>query len=61
MQEHLGLLEEVMAAIENANADEMDAIRQTDEWKEAMIAAEKARNIQGQSIDSTVIYQISSR
>ena len=56
MQEHLGLLEEVMAAIENSNADEMEAIRETDEWKEAMIAAEKARNIQGQSIDSTVVY-----
>ena len=36
-----------MATIENANADEMEAIRQTDEWKEAVIAAEKAQCCRG--------------
>ena len=40
-------LERAMSTIENEKADEMEAIRQTDEWKEAFEAAEKARRCRG--------------
>ena len=48
IETYLGELEGVMATIEDAKADEMEAIKETDEWKAAETAAENARNFQNQ-------------
>ena len=40
IETYLGELEEVMGTIEDAKADEMEAIRESDEWKAAVTAVE---------------------
>ena len=48
IETYLGELEGVMATIEDAQADNMEAIKETDEWKAAQTAVDNARAFGGQ-------------